>query len=158
MQPAPAHSIDGVRVVPLTTHADDRGYFRELFRNDVLQGVTIAQTSVTEAYPGVIKAFHWHKKQDDLWYVAAGMAQVVLYDRRDGSPTRGHTQVLYAGEQNAALIFIPKGVAHGYRVLGTQPVLLVYHTTEVYDAAAPDEQRIAFDDPAIGFDWRTKNR
>lgn len=158
MKHTPSSSIDGVRVLPLTTHADDRGYFCELFRNDVLTGVTIAQTSVTETYPGVIKAFHWHKKQDDVWYVAAGMAQVVLYDRRQDSPTHGQTLVLYAGDQNAVLIYIPKGVAHGYRVLGRRPVLLVYHTTEAYDANAPDEQRIPFDDPAIGFDWQTKNR
>ncbi len=158
MKHTPSSSIDGVRVVPLTTHADDRGYFREVFRHDVLTEVTIAQTSVTETYPGVIKAFHWHKKQDDVWYVARGMAQVVLYDRREGSPTRGQTQVIYAGEKNPVLIFVPKGVAHGYRVLGSQPILLVYHTTQTYDAKDPDEQRIAFDDAEIGFDWQTKNR
>ena len=47
---------------------------------------------------------------------------------------------------------------HGYRVLGSQPVGLFYHTTEPYDPAAPDEERMPFDDPRIGFDWRTRNR
>jgi dTDP-4-dehydrorhamnose 3,5-epimerase len=43
-------------------------------------------------------------------------------------------------------------------VLGVQPAALFYHTTERYDPAAPDEERIPFDDPRVGFDWRTKNR
>ncbi|MBI3115478.1 MAG: dTDP-4-dehydrorhamnose 3,5-epimerase family protein [Candidatus Kerfeldbacteria bacterium] len=150
--------IDGVRVLPLQTYPDDRGYFREVFRTDALSEVSIAQTSVTETYPGVVKAFHWHKHQDDLWYVAKGMAQIVLYDRREGSKTHGVTQVIYAGEQQPQLVFIPRRVAHGYRVLGVAPVLLFYHTTEAYDPDAPDERRIPYDDPAIGFDWTTKHR
>ena len=31
-------------------------------------------------------------------------------------------------------------------------------STEVYNSKNPDEQRISFDDPKIGFDWETKNR
>jgi len=108
--------------------------------------------------PGVIKAFHWHHHQDDVWYVVDGMARVVLYDRRPGSPTHGVIQVVYAGEDNPVVILIPSGVAHGYQVLGRKPVILFYHVTQAYDPQAPDEQRIAFDDPAIGFDWSIQNR
>jgi len=106
----------------------------------------------------VIKAFHWHKRQKDIWFFAAGMAQVVLYDLRDQSPTAGKTQVLYMGVRNPTLVCIPEGVAHGYRVLGNEPASLFYHTTEVYDPSDPDELRLAHDDPRIGFDWRTKPR
>lgn len=149
--------IDGVIVTSLITHADASGYLREVWRADRNRGsLPIAQTTVTSAHPGYIKAFHWHKEQDDLWYIAQGMAQVVLYDRRPDSPTHGQTQVIYAGDQNAVLIMIPAGVAHGYRVLGNTPVLLFYHTTESYNAASPDEERIPYNDPTIGFDWTTK--
>jgi dTDP-4-dehydrorhamnose 3,5-epimerase len=86
------------------------------------------------------------------------MAQVVLYDRRPTSPTKGLIDVIYAGDQQPVLIKIPRGVAHGYRVLGRKPVTLVYVTTQSYQARQPDEQRLAFDDPAIGFDWTTKDR
>ena len=108
------------------------------------------------SYPGVIKAFHWHEHQDDYWVVVKGMAQVVLHDLRASSPTRGQTDVHYLGDYNRQLLVIPTGVAHGYRVLGKEPVLLLYHTTEAYDPADPDEQRLPFDDPTIGFDWRTQ--
>jgi len=116
------------------------------------------QSSITMTYPGVIKAFHWHHNQDDVWYVVDGMARVVLYDRRPNSPTEGVTQVVYAGEDNPVVILIPIGVAHGYQVLGNKPVVLFYHVTQAYDPKQPDEQRIPFDDPQIGFDWSIQNR
>jgi len=150
--------IDGVIVKQIVTHTDDRGCFREILRDDDMLLSTFGQVSITTTYPGVIKAFHWHEKQDDLWYVASGMVQVVLYDRRDDSPTKGRTDVIYAGDLNQVMIKIPIGVLHGYRVLGTTPATLMYVTTKSYATSDPDERRVPFDDPQIDFDWTTKNR
>jgi dTDP-4-dehydrorhamnose 3,5-epimerase len=150
--------IHDVVIKKLITHADDRGYFREVLREDDQLLKRFGQTAVTKSYPGVIKAFHWHHHQDDLWYIVSGMARIVLYDRRLDSPTFGVTQVIYAGDDNPVLVLIPAGLAHGYQVLGHQPVILFYHVTQPYDPANPDEQRIAFDDPRIGFDWSIQNR
>ena len=104
----------------------------------------------------LIKAFHWHKKQTDVWFPLKGNMQIVLYDMRDDSPTHGQTQVIYAGENNPMLILIPPQIAHGYRVLGNIPATLFYHTSEAYDAQNPDEERIPWNDPKINFDWSTK--
>lgn len=153
-----AIEIKGVKIKKLIRHCDDRGYFTELLRDDEKLLKKFGQTSFTVTYPGVIKAFHWHKKQDDLWFVSDGMAQVVLYDMRKDSPTYKQTQVIFAGDENPVLILIPVGVAHGYRVLGPKPVKLFYHTTESYDPKKPDEERIPFDDKEIGFDWATQNK
>jgi dTDP-4-dehydrorhamnose 3,5-epimerase len=150
--------IHDVVIKKLVTHCDDRGYLREILRDDDQLMQRFGQTTITKTYPGVIKAFHWHQKQDDLWYVADGMARIVLYDRRPDSPTYGQTQVIYAGEDNPLLVLIPAGIAHGYQVLGNKPVLLLYHTTQSYNPSAPDEERIPFDDPTIGFDWSIQNR
>ena len=150
--------IDGVYLKRLAVHSDDRGILMEVLRADDPCFGPIKQTTYTEAYPGVIKAFHWHRRQMDIWFVASGMAQVVLYDLRAESPTHRQTDVVIMGERAPALLAIPIGVAHGYRVLGTTPAGLFYHTTEAYDPADPDEERIAHDDPAIGFDWTTRPR
>jgi dTDP-4-dehydrorhamnose 3,5-epimerase len=150
--------IDGVVVKKLLTFPDDRGYLREILRADDDLLRAFGQTVVTKTYPGVIKAFHWHQDQDDVWYVHDGMARIVMYDRRPGSPTQGETQVVYAGEANPLIVLIPTGVAHGYQVLGDQPITLFYHVTKPYNPADPDEQRIPFDDPRIGFDWSIQNR
>jgi dTDP-4-dehydrorhamnose 3,5-epimerase len=150
--------IEGVVVKPLVVHADDRGLLMEVLRDDEPVFREVKQTTFTLTYPGVIKAFHWHRRQWDVWFFASGMAQTVLYDLREGSPTCGRTDVLYMGEQRPLVVAIPPGVAHGYRVLGSMPAGLFYHTTEHYDPAAPDEERIPFDDPRVGFDWATRNR
>jgi dTDP-4-dehydrorhamnose 3,5-epimerase len=150
--------IDGVVVKHCRVHADDRGLLLEVVRDDEPVFRVVKQTTYTQAFPGVIKAFHWHRRQWDVWFFPTGTAQVVLYDLREGSPSSGRTQVLYMGEQNRLVVAIPPGVAHGYRVLGTTPAALFYHTTERHDPADPDEERIAFDDPRIGFDWTTRNR
>ena len=150
--------IEGVKVKNLVLHHDDRGFFTEVIKFGEEAFHEIKQTSYTETHPGVIKAFHWHKKQWDIWFMARGSAQVVLYDLREKSPTKGETGVFYTGEKNSLVIAIPPGVAHGYRVIGDERVGLFYHTTETYDPAHPDEERIPFDSPMIGFDWTTKNK
>lgn len=150
--------IHDVVIKSLVTHADDRGYLREVLRLDDNMLRMFGQLTVTKSHPGVIKAFHWHKEQDDIWYIADGMARIVLYDRREESPTFGQTQVVVAGEDKPVAVLIPKGIAHGYQVLGLKPVMLFYVVTHNYDAAAPDEQRIDWNDPTIGFDWSIQNR
>ncbi len=149
--------IEGVKIKELVTFADDRGFFREVFREDDGMG-SIAQTAMTLTFPGVIKAFHYHKLQTDIWYVALGQARVVLHDLRDDSPTKGETQVIVCGQHQPLLIAIPPMVCHGYQVLGADPIILVYHTSLTYNVKQPDEYRIPFDDPKIGFDWAVKNR
>lgn len=150
--------IDGVAVKEIVRNNDDRGFFAEIIKEGEPIFKQIKQTSVTITFPGIIKAFHYHKKQWDVWFVAKGLAQVVLYDLREDSPTYKMTNVLYAGETNPLVISIPPFVVHGYKVLGSKEVLLFYHTTEPYDAKNPDEYRLPFDDAGIGFDWSTKNR
>ncbi len=150
--------IEGVQVKKLVRHVDDRGFFMEILRDDDELLKRFGQASLSMSYPGVIKAFHYHKRQDDLWFFPKGNAQVVLYDMREDTPTKGQTDVYYMGEHNPILLVIPKGVAHGYRVLGSEPAIITYFTTESYDPQQPDEYRIEWDDPSIGFDWVTRHR
>lgn len=154
--------IEGVKIkilkvrkdIPDTQDAQPRqGFLMEVLRDDEGLMSKFGQSTFTVAYQGTIKAFHWHKKQDDLWFVATGKAMVVLHDLRKDSPTFKQTDTIIAGEEEYKLIVIPVGVAHGYKVLSEEPVLLFYHTTESYAAANPDEERIPWNDPVIGFDW-----
>ncbi|MGB2693808.1 MAG: dTDP-4-dehydrorhamnose 3,5-epimerase family protein [Dehalococcoidia bacterium] len=144
--------IDGVELKALTTHRDERGFFREIARNTeeiVREGW--AQVSHSLMHPGVAKAWHVHPTQIDWWYVAVGDLKVGLYDTRDGSPTKGQLDEVLLGEHyDAQLLRIPPGVAHGCRVIGGT-AHLIYLTAKTYDPA--EENRIAHDDPGIGYDW-----
>lgn len=148
--------IKGVEIKKLKIIPDDRGYLVEVVRSDDKLLKKFGQTTFTLSYSGVIKAFHYHQKQDDVWFIARGNVQVVLHDLRKNSATYQETQVIYAGETNPVVIKIPRGVAHGYRVLGNESAIVFYHMTETYNPN--DEFRIPFDDPEIGFDWKTKPR
>ncbi|MBI3963779.1 MAG: dTDP-4-dehydrorhamnose 3,5-epimerase family protein [Candidatus Kerfeldbacteria bacterium] len=154
--------IDGVRIKELKVWPDrvdpgervtTPGFLMEVLRADEGLLQRFGQSTMTLTYPGTVKAFHWHRHQDDLWFVATGKARIVLHDLREDSPTHGQTQTILAGEGNYNLVVIPVGVAHGYKVIGDQPVVLIYYTTEPYDRLRPDEERMPADDPAIGFDW-----
>src|SRR5512143_1587986 len=92
---APAPVIDGVQIVQLTRHTDDGGSMTELARLDdgVAQGIAgfaVRQVNFSELAPGVIKAFHVHARQTDVWYVPpSDRMLVVLLDVRQTSPTQG---------------------------------------------------------------------
>jgi len=155
--------ISGVIIKQLVRHSDDRGHLIEIYKERYFFASVpvVKQTNYTVTYPGVIKAFHGHDHQWDLWHVISGEAQVVLRDMRGqvkeliGPCNRpGRDMVIYTGESNPYIIAIPPGVFHGYRVLGDKPVGLLYHVTQEYDEANPDELRL----PAETFDWSTRNR
>jgi len=157
--------IDGVQIKKLQVHADisdtdellnEPGFLMEVLRDDDNLLKRFGHTTFTVASQGTIKAWHYHERQDDLWFVATGQAMVVLHDLREDSPTRGETQVILAGTGDYKLIVIPIGVAHGYKVISKDPVLLFYHTTESYDPNEPDEKRLKYNDPTIGFDWNAE--
>lgn len=150
--------IDSVQVFDCLRHTDDRGFLTEIARVSTLPAFQFAQANFTVAHPGVIKAFHWHKKQADLWFCVSGNLEAVLFDRRTDSPTAGETQTIVLGTHASRALFIPPGVAHGYRVLGEYSAGLVYLVDREYDSANPDEERIPHDDPKINFDWNTKPR
>ena len=114
------------------------------------------QVSAALSYPGTIKAFHFHKKQTDLWVPMSGMFQVALVDLREGSPTFGLKNTIYAGTLRPWQILIPPGVGHGYKVIGEAPGILVYVTSRLYDPQ--DEGRIAYNEPSIQYDWEIQHK
>lgn len=145
--------IQDIKIKKLATHSDGRGYLREILRDDDNYLGHFGQASVSLTKPGIIKAFHWHKYQDDLFYVISGNAQVVLYDLRKNSKTFKQIMTFEMSDKDPKLLFIPKKVAHGYKVLGKNPLIMLYFMSRSYNPKKPDEQRIPFDDKKIGFNW-----
>lgn len=157
-QPDSAQRIDGVQVEPYSLWPDDRGYFAEIIRlgQGLPAGFPAESTQVSAAlsYPGTIKAFHYHLHQTDFWAPVQGMFQVALADLRTGSPTFGRRNTFYAGVLRPWRILIPPGVAHGYKVIGEGPAMLVYVTDRHYNPE--DEGRLPYDHPGINYDWETQ--
>jgi dTDP-4-dehydrorhamnose 3,5-epimerase len=159
-----ADLIADVVIEPLQVLADDRGLFAELARlgsagsaeGMIPDGKRRIQVSTTLTYPGTIKAIHYHYEQTDLWAPIAGMLQVFLCDLRCDSASFGAINTLYVGSLRPWKILIPPGVAHGYKVLGTEPAQLVYLTDRYYNPE--DEGRLPYNHPDVAYDWETQHK
>ena len=142
--------IDGVEVLPLRYHRDERGWFVELRRESALPEPTV-QTNVSFSRKGVIRGLHYHERgQDDLFACLQGTARVVVLDRESGE-----TFTEDIGEENSVALYIPGRLAHGFEAL--TDVLFCYHVTEEYDPADPDEHGIPWSDPRVRHLWSTQS-
>jgi dTDP-4-dehydrorhamnose 3,5-epimerase len=160
LSPASPDLITGVDINPFPVWPDDRGYFLEIARlgQGLVTNFPTESTQVSAAlnYPGIIKAFHYHRLQTDYWVPVAGLLQVVLVDLRTDSSTFGSKNTLYVGALRPWQLRIPPGVAHGYKVIGEQPSILVYITNRTYNPK--DEGRIPYNDSSIGYDWELQHK
>lgn len=149
--------IDGVSVKKLKVIPDERGFVMEMLRCDDEIFQKFGQVYLSAAYPGVVKGWHYHKKQTDYFTVVKGMLKVVLYDQREDSKTHGEVNEFFMGEKNPMLLVIPPMVVHGVKAVGPEPGYLVNCPTEPYDHSGPDEYRIAPHSGEIPYDWNRKD-
>ena len=149
--------IDGVLVKTLKIIPDERGRLMEILRCDDEMFLKFGQVYMTTAYPGVVKGWHYHKKQADNMAVVRGMMKIVLYDDREGSPTRGEVNEFFAGTHRPILLHIPNLVYHGFKCVSTEEAVVVNIPTEPYDYREPDEFRVHPHENAIPYDWERKD-
>lgn len=148
------HLIDGVFFRNGIRHIDDRGSLTEMWD----QRWDIEPEAVTFIYnvtvrPGRIKGWSIHEHQVDRLYFVQGVAKVVLYDDREGSPTRGLLNELYCGSEKPALVVIPKLVYHAVQNVGQDDVLFVNFPTAPYKHDNPDRFRLPPDTDKIPYDF-----
>ena len=152
-----ARRIEGVQVKPLKVVPDERGWLMEILRADDSELFTrFGQVYVSATYPGVVKAWHRHRRQTDTFACIAGMVKLVLVDTRDGSPTLDMVNEFFLGVHNPMVVQVPKLVYHGWKCISPEPSLVVNVPDEPYDHTDPDEQRI---DPhgTLPYDWMRKD-
>jgi len=149
--------IDGVVVKKLRVIPDERGRVIEILRSDDEFFSRFGQVYVTTAYPGVVKAWHYHKKQTDHFAVVKGMAKLVLYDNRKNSPTKGDINEFVMGEHNPLLVRIPAMVLHGFKCIGGQEAVCINVPSEVYHDDQPDEFRVDPHENDIPYSWDRKD-
>ena len=150
--------IDGVKIKKLKVIPDERGRLMEILRRDDDLFQAFGQVYVTTTYPGVVKAWHRHRKQTDNIACIAGLIKVALYDGREGSPTAGETNEFYLGVHSPALLHVPPGIYHGWMCVSLEEAVIVNVPTEPYSPQAPDEERLDPRDNFIPYDWARKDR
>jgi dTDP-4-dehydrorhamnose 3,5-epimerase len=149
--------IEGVHVKPLKVLADERGRLMEILRRDDPIFLAFGQVYMTTAYPGVVKAWHYHKEQVDHFAVVRGMLKLVLYDTREDSSTRGEVNEFFLGDFSPILVQVPALVLHGFKCIGETEAIVINTVTEPYRHAQPDEFRIDAHSSDVPYDWARKD-
>jgi len=149
--------IDGVATRRAKVIPDERGRLGEIMRADDPWFEKFGQVYFTTTYPGIVKAWHFHKKQTDHFYVAKGTVKIGLFDARENSPTAGTVNELYLSEHCPGLVRIPPGIQHGWMCVGTDEAYIINIVSEMYDYKSPDEFRTHPHDNNIPYDWTRKD-
>ncbi|MEX1046814.1 MAG: dTDP-4-dehydrorhamnose 3,5-epimerase family protein [Actinomycetota bacterium] len=145
--------IEDVWTKRLAVHPDERGRLMEIIRVDDEGFRKFGQVYMTTTYPGVIKAWHLHKVQEDNFCCVRGMVKLVLYDGRQDSPTRGTVTEYFIGDHNPLLVRVPAGVHHGWKCISRAESIVVNVPSEPYNRESPDEFREQWDSAEIPYSW-----
>lgn len=149
--------IYGVIIKKLKVIPDERGRLMEILRCDDGFFEKFGQVYMTTAYPGVVKGWHYHKKQYDNIAVVRGMMKIVLYDSREESATFGEVNEIIAGIHNPVLVRIPPLVYHGFKCISEEEAIVINTPTEVYNYNEPDEFRLPAHTADIPYSWERKD-
>jgi len=150
--------IEDVIIIDPKVHGDDRGYFVETFRQDMLEDflgfkVSFCQDNESKSSRGVIRGLHYQLSpaaQTKLVRVIQGSVLDVAVDIRKGSPTFGQHVAVKLTAENKRQLFVPRGFAHGFVVLENDTIF-AYKVDNYY---SPENDRgVAFDDANIDIDW-----
>lgn len=145
--------IEGVKIKQLKFIKDERGRLAEILKNNEDFFEKFGQIYVTTALPGVVKGWHYHKKQYDNFFCIFGALKAGLYDARPKSPTFKQVQEVIMTFEEPILLKIPPFVYHGFKCIGKEEAAIINIPTEVYNYKEPDEYRVDAYDNDIPFDW-----
>lgn len=149
--------IDGVLIKPLKKIPDERGTIMHMMRCDDPDFEKFGEIYFSTVYPGVIKGWHIHKEMTLNYAVIYGMIKLVLYDEREGSPTKGEIQEIFLGWDNYCLVKIPPMIWNGFKGIGTT-MAIVANLASVPHRSDEIERLNPLDNERIPYKWELKNR
>lgn len=147
--------IDGVIVTPLRRIPDERGTIFHMLRASDPHFKQFGEIYFSSIYPGVVKGWHLHREMTLNYAVIAGSIKLVIYDERDGSPTKGELLELFLGPHNYALVSIPPLVWNGFKGMGVTEAIVANCCTHVHDPSR--STRLDPFNNHIPYDWSLRN-
>jgi dTDP-4-dehydrorhamnose 3,5-epimerase len=148
--------IDGVLVRPLRQIVDERGKVMHMLRADDPHFVGFGEVYFSVVYPGVVKGWHQHAKMVLNYAVPRGRIKLVLFDDRDGSPTRGEVMEVFLGEDAYSLVQVPTLVWNGFKGVGVEPAVVANCASIPHDPA--EIRRLDPFQNHIPYDWNLKHQ
>jgi len=147
--------IEGVKMIPLKKIMDERGIVMHMLKATDPHFEQFGEIYFSCIFPNAIKAWHLHTKMTLNYAVIIGNIKLVLYDKREESPTHGELQEIFLGEDNYILVQIPPGIVNGFKTIGMKKAIVANCATLPYD---PEEIiRIDPFDKEINYNWDIKH-
>lgn len=146
--------IDGVKVVPLRRIPDERGTVFHMLRRTDPHFLEFGEIYFTTVYEGVVKGWHRHREMTLNYACPFGRIKLVLFDDREGSPTRGQLQEHFLGPDDYSLVVIPPGVWNGFKGLSDPFALVANCCTHPHDPAR--SERLDPLSTLIPYDWAVR--
>jgi len=147
--------IEGVRVVPLRQIPDERGTVMHMLRADDPHFDRFGEIYFSTVYQGVVKGWHLHERMTINYAVPVGAIKLVLFDDRDGSPTRGELQEIFLGAGNYALVTVPPFVWNGFKGIAAPYSVVANCATIAHDPA--EIVRLDPFSSKIKYDWDVRH-
>ena len=150
-------TLPGLLLLEPHVFGDSRGFFLESYNQRTFAELDITEPFVQDNHSlsekNVIRGLHYQIRQPQGKLVRAITGEIldIALDLRRSSPTFGKWEAIRLSGENKLLLWIPRGFAHGFRVLSPNAHVL-YKTTDFY---APEHERtLAWNDPTLHIDWQ----
>jgi dTDP-4-dehydrorhamnose 3,5-epimerase len=152
-----ATSLSGLLLLEPCVFGDERGFFLESYNQRTFAALGIPETFVQDNHSfserNVIRGLHYQIQQPQGKLVRAVTGEIldVALDVRRSSPTIGKWESFKLSGENKRILWIPRGFAHGFRVV-SETAHVLYKTTDFY--APENEHTVAWNDPVLKIDWQ----
>lgn len=149
-------TLPGALLIEPAVFPDDRGFFVETFRENILADAGITESFVQDNHSrstrGVLRGIHFAVGDGSSKLVRCGRGLIwdVIVDLRPGSSTYRRWEAFELSDENMHVLYVPVGFGHGFCVL-SDVADVIYKQSTYYDPAI--ERGIAWDDPEVGVQW-----
>jgi dTDP-4-dehydrorhamnose 3,5-epimerase len=143
--------IEGVRIVPRARIPDERGTVLHMLKATDPEFLGFGEIYFSTVYPGIVKGWHRHAEMTLNYACIHGRIKLVLFDDREGSPTRGEVMERFLGPDDYSLVQIPPGVWNGMKGIGTEAAIVANCSTHPHDPSR--SSRLDPFDNDIPYDW-----
>ena len=133
--------IDGVRIVPRSRIPDERGTVMHMLKVTDPEFEQFGEIYFSTVYPGIVKGWHRHLEMTLNYVCVAGRIKLVLFDDREGSPTRGEIMERFLGPDDYSLVQVPPGVWNGFKGMGHDAAIVANCATHPHDPTSLDPPR-----------------
>ena len=148
--PAVVAPIHDLVIVPLRRIPDERGTIMHMLRATDPHFSAFGEIYFTTIYLGVVKGWHRHREMTLNYACIDGRIKLVIYDDREGSPTRGHLVERFLGPDDYSLAVIPPGLWVGMKGM-TKTAMIANCATHPHDPLRTE--RLPPHDDGVPYGW-----